>query len=124
LWPVDFAAGAAIALFFVAAARDERMLPARLLALRPVVVLGTFSYSLYLIHAPLVDVVGAGLARAHAGVAASAIAYAALIAVVLALAYAFYRVFERPFMSKEFRRAIELQTNAEAASLQPAAANV
>jgi peptidoglycan/LPS O-acetylase OafA/YrhL len=108
LWPADFAAGTAIALFFVAGARDERLLPVRLLALRPVVLLGTFSYSLYLIHAPLVDVTGAALARLHAGVAVSALAYAVLVVSVIALAYAFYRVFERPFMSKEFRRAVAL----------------
>jgi len=115
MWPADFAAGAAIALFFVAAARNERLLPARLLALRPVVLLGTFSYSLYLIHAPLVDVTGAALTRLHAGVAASALAYGILVPLVLALAYAFYRGFERPFMSKEFRRAIELQAESRAA---------
>jgi peptidoglycan/LPS O-acetylase OafA/YrhL len=116
LWPADFAAGAAIALFFVAGARNERLLPVRLLALRPVVLLGTFSYSLYLIHGPLVDVTGAALARLHAGVPASALAYALLVPLVVAAAYAFYRVFERPFMSTEFRRAIELPAESPAAT--------
>jgi peptidoglycan/LPS O-acetylase OafA/YrhL len=103
----DLAVGVAVALFFVAAHRDDRILPARLLALRPVVFLGTFSYSLYLIHAPIVDLVGALLVRAHAGIALSLGVWAVLIVAITAAAYGFYRVFERPFLSAPFRRAID-----------------
>lgn len=110
LWIPDVALGAAIALFFIAAARDERFLPARLLALRPVVLLGTFSYSLYLIHAPLVDVLGAYLRRVHASAGVSAAAWSALLVAVVILAYGFYRVFERPFLSSGFRKAMEIET--------------
>jgi peptidoglycan/LPS O-acetylase OafA/YrhL len=78
------------------------------LSLRPIVTLGTFSYSLYLIHGPLIMVAAAALARVHAGTALSALVYGALIPLVVALAYAFYRVAERPFLSPEFRAAIEL----------------
>ena len=109
--PMDLLLGVTIALFFVAAHRDERILPARFLAARPIVFLGTFSYSLYLIHAPLVDVVGALLYRMHAGVALSAVVWAAVIAGVLVAAYLFYRVFERPFLSAPFRRAIDADVN-------------
>ncbi|MDQ6926164.1 MAG: acyltransferase, partial [Candidatus Eremiobacteraeota bacterium] len=109
LWPADLALGAAVALFFVAASRDDRMLPARLLALRPVVLLGTFSYSLYLIHAPLVDLTVACLLRWHANTAVTIVAYGVLIPAVVALAYGFYRVFERPFMSKMLRTALDVQ---------------
>ncbi|MEA2688762.1 MAG: hypothetical protein QOD51_1369 [Candidatus Eremiobacteraeota bacterium] len=105
--PADLAVGAAVAAFFVAAARDGRLIPARLLATRPIVFLGTFSYSLYLIHAPLVDVTGALLVRAHAGPMLSALVWSALVVGVVAAAYAFYRVFERPFLSAGFRQAFE-----------------
>jgi peptidoglycan/LPS O-acetylase OafA/YrhL len=71
------------------------------------VVLGTFSYSLYLIHGPLVLLVGAALAHYHTGAAASALAYGLLIPTVLALAYGFYRIAERPFLSVTFRAVIE-----------------
>jgi peptidoglycan/LPS O-acetylase OafA/YrhL len=110
MWPADLAVGAAIALFFVAASCNDRIVPARLLALRPVVLIGSFSYSLYLIHAPLVDLVGACLARWHAGATATIVAYGVLIPAVVALAYGFYRVFERPFMSKALRTALDIET--------------
>jgi peptidoglycan/LPS O-acetylase OafA/YrhL len=125
LWLPDLAVGAAVALFFVAAHRNERILPARLLALRPVVFLGTFSYSLYLIHAPLVDLVGALLVRAHAGAATSVLVWAGVIVAVVAIAYAFYRVFERPFISSSLRRAIDADIGATGESAaRPLAANI
>jgi peptidoglycan/LPS O-acetylase OafA/YrhL len=108
LWPSDLVVGAAVALLFVTAGGAASPLAARLLSLRPVVTLGTFSYSLYLIHGPLVMLVAAALERVHAGTALSALTYGALIPLVVGLAYAFYRVAERPFLSPEFRAAIEL----------------
>jgi peptidoglycan/LPS O-acetylase OafA/YrhL len=115
-WAPDLLVGAAVAVFFVAAAHDPRIVPARALALRPVVLLGTFSYSLYLVHEPPVALLGAILNRAHAGPALSAVAWALLIAAVIALAYAFYRVLERPFMSREFRAAMAIETGAPRAA--------
>jgi peptidoglycan/LPS O-acetylase OafA/YrhL len=119
LWPPDLAVGAAIALFLVAAGRNPRILPARFLALAPVVLLGTFSYSLYLIHAPLVDVTGAALHDVHAGTALSAAVWAALLVAILFLAYGFYRVLERPFMSTTLRHARDEE--AAMAVVEPAA---
>ncbi|MBV8298085.1 MAG: acyltransferase [Candidatus Eremiobacteraeota bacterium] len=107
LWPGDLALGATLALFFVAAHRNARILPARLLSARPVVFLGTFSYSLYLIHAPLVDLVGVLLKRAHAGPLESVLVWLLVVLAVVALAYGFYRLFERPFMTPSFRRAMQ-----------------
>jgi len=119
LWPADLLVGAAVALLFVAAGRDARILPARLLALPPVVLLGTFSYSLYLIHAPLVDVTGALLHRYHAGAGVSAAVWGALLVAVVALAYGFYLILERPFLSTTLRRARDAE--AAAAVSEPAA---
>ncbi len=124
LWLPDLTVGAAVALFFVAAYRNERILPARLLALRPVVFLGTFSYSLYLIHAPLVDLVGALLVRAHAGAQLSVAVWTAVVIAVIAIAYAFYRMFERPFISSSLRRAIDADIGASDAAARPVAANI
>jgi peptidoglycan/LPS O-acetylase OafA/YrhL len=120
LWPADLIVGVMVALFFVAAHRDDRILPARLLAARPVVFLGTFSYSLYLIHAPIVDVVGAALWRIHASTMVSVAVWAVLIPLILAAAYGFYRVFERPFLSAAFRRAIDADVNRPAEAAHPA----
>jgi peptidoglycan/LPS O-acetylase OafA/YrhL len=114
---IDMLLGLTIALFFVAAHRDERILPARILAARPVVFLGTFSYSLYLIHAPIVDVAGAALYRMHAGTALSALVWAVLLVAVVATAYLFYRVFERPYLSASFRRAIDADVHRSGAAV-------
>jgi len=103
----DIALGATLALFFIASARDERIPAARFLALRPIVFLGTFSYSLYLIHAPLVDLTGDVLVRVHASPLASGVVWCALIVAIVAAAHAFYRVFERPFLNPAFREAID-----------------
>ncbi|HEX3550189.1 MAG TPA: acyltransferase [Candidatus Elarobacter sp.] len=113
LWPADLVVGAAVALLFVTSSGTAQPLTARFLALRPIVVLGTFSYSLYLIHAPLVILVAAAADRWHFGTAASAVAYGLLIPFTVALAYAFYRVAERPFLSPEFRAAIEAEPTVE-----------
>ncbi len=94
-------------MFFIASARNDGIFGARFLALRPIVFLGTFSYSLYLIHAPIVDLTAALLVRAHAAPLESAAVWSALIVAIVAAAYAFYRVFERPFLSEAFRRAID-----------------
>ncbi len=115
LWPADLAVGAAVALFFIAASRNARILPARILALSPVVMLGTFSYSLYLIHAPLVDLAGAALRDAHAGVALSATVWGVLLVAIVALAYGFYRVLERPFLSTTLRHVRDAEAVAAAA---------
>lgn len=107
LWPADLAVGVAVALFFVTSARGQAPVTARVLALRPVVILGTFSYSLYLIHGPIVSLVAAAITRFNLGVAGSAIAYGVTLVAVVALAYLFYLVAERPYLSPEFRAAIE-----------------
>jgi peptidoglycan/LPS O-acetylase OafA/YrhL len=120
LWPMDLALGTAVALFFVASEHDARFPVTRFLASPPVLLIGTFSYSLYLIHAPLVDLTGALLHRMHAGTLASIVVWAALVPLVLLAAYGFYRVFERPFMSSGLRAVRDVETG-EASATAPAA---
>jgi peptidoglycan/LPS O-acetylase OafA/YrhL len=107
LWPADLIVGAAIALMFVTSDGDKLTWTARFLSLRPIVVLGTFSYSLYLIHGPLVALVAAALQHINAGVMISAVSWGATIVLAPALAYCFYLIAERPFLSAGFREAIE-----------------
>jgi peptidoglycan/LPS O-acetylase OafA/YrhL len=107
LWPADLIVGAAIALMFVTSDGEKLTWTARFLSLRPIVILGTFSYSLYLIHGPLVALVGAALQHINPGVTVSAVAWGATIVLVPALAYCFYLIAERPFLSAGFREAIE-----------------
>jgi peptidoglycan/LPS O-acetylase OafA/YrhL len=107
LWKADLLVGVAVALLFVSSGVGQPTWTARFLSLRPIVTLGTFSYSLYLVHGPLVVLAGAALARYHVGVAGSALAYAVLVPAVIAASYGFYRVAERPFLSPAFRAALE-----------------
>jgi peptidoglycan/LPS O-acetylase OafA/YrhL len=62
---VDLAAGPAIALLLAAVATHRPAPLVRLLDTRPVRSLGTFSYSLYLVHSPIVVVVGVKLVAPH-----------------------------------------------------------
>ncbi len=64
--------------------------------------LGAFSYSLYLVHVPVIDLVWVGLDRVAAARSGSpAVARWLSLAAVpasVAVAYVFYRLFERPFL--------------------------
>ena len=74
----------------------------RALSLRPLVWIGTFAYSLYLIHAPLVQVVWQYLFNPlHlSDTATFFLLTTAGSLLILGAAYGFHLVFERPFMSK------------------------
>jgi len=80
--------------------RLPRLSPVRWLQFAPVETLGIFSYSLYLIHSPILAVM-AIIGRDHLGLTGEA-AYIFIltvgVAVALAGAYAFHLLFERPFM--------------------------
>jgi peptidoglycan/LPS O-acetylase OafA/YrhL len=91
----------------------------KLLQSRPFVALGSFSYSLYLIHAPVLALVALGTARFSVS-ASVAIALSLFVAVPVSIiaAYLFFLAFERPFLVKRLG-----ETPAEAArdaALSPA----
>lgn len=77
------------------------------LSLRPLVFVGTFSYSLYLVHAPLLQLLWKFALR-PLGIS-NALVFLALMtigfALVLASSYGFFRVFEAPFLRKTGRLA-------------------
>jgi peptidoglycan/LPS O-acetylase OafA/YrhL len=118
-WDADLVVGLAVAAFFVASSGLRAPLAAQALSLRPIVLLGAFSYSLYLVHGPIVELTGAALQRANAGPTAAAVTCALLIPLVLAVAYGFYRVFERPFLSPALRASIEREISPEAGVHRP-----
>ncbi len=73
----------------------------RILEQPPVVALGTFSYSLYLIHAPLLALVFSAVMLLHLHAAACfAVCELVALPICIGCAYAFHLVFERPFMSR------------------------
>lgn len=104
----DLLVGLAVALFFIASAGREGALwfPARLLALRAFERLGLFSYSIYLLHVPIVYSVYELIVTRRIGGLAAVTLYLALIPVVVCIAYGWYRLFERPFMSSRLRAAV------------------
>jgi peptidoglycan/LPS O-acetylase OafA/YrhL len=94
--PIGIAAMAALVL----TQRADRNLLGRLFSWKPLVVIGTFSYSVYLVHAPLLQVLWQyGLHPAGLGDEAMfLVLLTAGLATVLAGAYLFFRIFEQPFM--------------------------
>lgn len=90
----------------------------RVLDARPVVALGTFSYSLYLIHWPLLALIQIPLLQRHVSSSRSFVITLALLPIIILIAYLFHRVFERPFMGSA-RPRTERQTEV-AAIIDPA----
>jgi peptidoglycan/LPS O-acetylase OafA/YrhL len=107
LWLTDLCAGLAISAQFMAdaQARANGKLTwfERFLLLRPLLFLGTFSYSFYLVNFPVIDAfasfVGPNWSIAQVFAAGTASILAALV-----VAYALYRVLERPFLTAYRRR--------------------
>jgi peptidoglycan/LPS O-acetylase OafA/YrhL len=99
LW-VDLALGPAIACLLVALACGRPAPLVRMLDSRPIRRLGLASYSLYLIHEPVVIVVWSRfvLPRYHHGPTAFLVTVAIVLPVTIALALLFAVLFERPFL--------------------------
>jgi len=111
-WQPDIALGVVAAVGFVILATSPtgRLSSPTIawLSSKPCVLLGTFSYSLYLIHFPILVTVmqtlsGTPLSNPQIVV----LCYGVVIPAIVALAYAFSLAFEKPFVSAYRRRADE-----------------
>jgi peptidoglycan/LPS O-acetylase OafA/YrhL len=102
LFWVDLALGPAIGCALIAIATSRPRALTRLLDTRPLRSLGSFSYSLYLTHAPIVIAVWYGLLASHIAPGPVAFIVLAVIATPLALGFArlFATVFELPFQRR------------------------
>lgn len=86
--------------------RQRAPLALRLLESRPAVLLGTFSYSLYLIHAPVLAVCQAALRPLGLPpTAALALMLGLGVPAALLCSYLFHLAFERPFLSRALVKA-------------------
>jgi peptidoglycan/LPS O-acetylase OafA/YrhL len=96
---VDLAIGPAIALLLAAVATRRPAPLVRLLGTRPLRSLGTFSYSLYLIHAPIVVAISRKVVAPHVapGLPAFWVTLALAVPVSVVTARLFAAVFEIPF---------------------------
>ncbi|MDR3708090.1 MAG: acyltransferase [Capsulimonadaceae bacterium] len=99
----DTLAGGAAALLMAATAQDldvKRFALTRFLTWKPLVSMGAFSYSLYLVHAPLLHAINLTV---HRFASPSPVTNFGLLIVcipgIVAIAYLFHLVFEKPFMS-------------------------
>ncbi|MBL8087794.1 MAG: acyltransferase [Chthonomonas sp.] len=99
LWVADAFIGLAVAAVLIAITRYRGSWSDRMLGARPLVWLGSFSYSLYLMHHPLLQV-GYFLRPEWAATPTRQTAWLlAWFPLVLLGCYGFYWVFERPFIS-------------------------
>ena len=102
---VDFAVGLCASALLVVMARAERNLAQHICSWRPLAVLGTFSYSLYLIHFPILIAVykyAQPLLHLSARKAFAPLTLLAFV-VVTACAYGFFLLVERPFLNARAR---------------------
>jgi peptidoglycan/LPS O-acetylase OafA/YrhL len=110
LW-MDLALGPAIACLLIGVAIGRRpRLFVRLLDSRPVRSLGLSSYSLYLVHAPIVVVVYERIVgpRYHHGPTAFLVMVAIVVPVTIVFARLFAAVFEQPFLRQSGRSQLPL----------------
>ncbi|HEY3330389.1 MAG TPA: acyltransferase [Capsulimonadaceae bacterium] len=100
---IDLLTGAVTALGIAATCLDldtRKLALTRVLTWKPLVALGGFSYSLYLVHAPLLHALNLGLRKFfQLSPVASCGVLVCCIPAIAGVAYLFHRVFERPFMS-------------------------
>ncbi|NLE87552.1 MAG: acyltransferase [Myxococcales bacterium] len=100
--PFDVGVGLFACALLVASSLKETSPSRRLLEWRPLVVLGTFSYSFYLVHAPLLQILWQYLLQ-PLGVGHEftfLFLMSGGLGLVIAATYAFFVVFEKPFLGR------------------------
>jgi peptidoglycan/LPS O-acetylase OafA/YrhL len=123
----EMLAGATLTLWLIVWGRSTASISKSILQWGPLYLVGTFSYSLYLLHAPLIQIVW--LTVIHplhlTGLYGLFVLLAIALPVCIATSWAFFLVFERPFMSSHQRRAVvEAEAAITATSLPPASPNL
>ena len=96
----DTLMGIAVVSALVAGSTNPGMLWVRALGLKPLVKLGAFSYSLYLVHHPILQWLTHFRPQAINTTTRHFAYLVALLPLILLACYAFYRLFEKPFIGK------------------------
>jgi peptidoglycan/LPS O-acetylase OafA/YrhL len=119
---IDIALGPAIAMLLAAAATERPRWLVGFLNTRPMRSLGSFSYSLYLIHAPIVVAISELVVapRVAHGVPALLVMLAIAVPVSVVAARLFAAVFEIPFQRHRSWSALKAAVRARLAPQQPA----
>jgi peptidoglycan/LPS O-acetylase OafA/YrhL len=118
LWQASFSSSGAVlrlvtfgplCFFAVLAATQEGPIK-RWLSWRPLVGIGTFSYSLYLIHEPLISLAAIVILSKHwPHIVQFGCQVLVLPALMIGLAYLFFLAFEKPFLRRPVKKAIEAE---------------
>ena len=111
---VDILAGiSAVCLLIYSSAKHPRNIVRHLLDRKLLVTIGTFAYSVYLVHAPLIQLVWLyGVRPLHLSTSAGFIVLAVVGApLVIGCAYLFFVGFEKPFLTKHKRSNKTLPVN-------------
>jgi peptidoglycan/LPS O-acetylase OafA/YrhL len=103
----------------ITVASDQNSWLSRVLSYKPLVFIGTFAYSIYLIHAPLLQILWQYLFVPFQSRPLLMFAVLAIIGtpIIIGLSYIFFLAFERPFLNKG-KKTSRSATKVEAA-LQP-----
>ncbi|QVL31326.1 acyltransferase [Telmatocola sphagniphila] len=98
----DYIVGLWAMVLLILASRREGNYLRRLLSLKPLVFLGSFAYSIYLIHAPIIQILWQYPFASSQDPPERMLALLVLIGVplILAFSYLFFLAFERPFLRK------------------------
>lgn len=98
----DLLMGVAVAGGLILGCQRPESLPARAFGIRPLVWLGAMSYSLYLMHHPILQIVYVNRPE-WAATPLRQLAYLFVVAIplIVVACYGFYWVFERPFVSSK-----------------------
>jgi peptidoglycan/LPS O-acetylase OafA/YrhL len=104
---LDFPVGVATAVMLIHTSANGKV--RKFLSFRPFVVVGTFAYSLYLIHAPILQVAWQISVKplGLTGLRAFLMLLAVGVPMALVVSFCFYRACERPFMSTHAKRGQE-----------------
>lgn len=101
LWPRDLLMGAAVACWLYSGTVAPRSFPARVFGWGPLALIGIFSYSLYLMHHPIMQTLYVFRPAWAVGPARELLYLSAVgIPVVLLGCIVFFWVFERPFLTR------------------------
>lgn len=96
--------------FFAVLAATHEGTVKRWLSWRPLVGIGTFSYSLYLIHEPLISLAASVILPRHwPHIVQFSCQVLVLPALMIGLAYLFFLAFEKPFLRRPVKKAIEAE---------------
>ena len=101
VWQADLIVGLATTCLLIHGAQrgGHASAPVRLLSARRLVALGTFSYSLYLVHHPVLRIVLDALLLLRLGTVTTFLLFVVFgVGVAIAAAYGFFLAFERPFL--------------------------